>query len=234
MFGQKTRCPVRENEFNWVLRAGKYFFDNIEGLASRELQTVDPAEFLDFRAASNEEGTELILKKLKSLLDINMDFALEFEDSSGHSKVLSNIPHESVQSKSAAGRYIADAKARKIQINESNFKSPLRLVATIAHELCHYKLIEQFGLDNHDEELTDLLPVFFGLGAFSANSVVSFSQWTDATTQGWSIDRVGYLSEEVLAFSTALASIFRGEDPKKLRNTLLQAPKNVYRKTVGM
>jgi hypothetical protein len=226
------RCPVLENELNWVLQSGRYFFEKIEGLVSRNIQTIDPNDFLSFCASSNEEGTEIILGKLKALLDIDVHFELEFEDSSGHSKVIRGIPHGDMRSLSAAGRYIANDVGKKIQINESNFKNPLRLVATIAHELCHYKLIDQFNLNNHDEDMTDLLPVFFGLGVFASNSVISFNQWNDVSTQGWSIARTGYLSEEVFSFATALYSIYRGEDSKVVGNYLAPNPKDIFKKTV--
>ena len=70
----------------------------------------------------------------------------------------------------AAGLYFnktSQEKRKKIAINESQFKNPTKLVATIAHELGHVILLGGGKVspenDGH-EYLTDLLTVFYGLG----------------------------------------------------------------------
>jgi hypothetical protein len=92
----------------------------------------------------------------------------------------------------AAGLYFSKASQetrRKIAINVSQFKNPMSLVATIAHELGHVILLGggKISHDDKDHEyLTDLITVFFGLGIFTANSAFQFSQWQDHSHQGWS------------------------------------------------
>ena len=89
-----------------------------------------------------------------------------------------------------------------------------QLVATVAHELGHVRLLGEgrvhSGYEDH-ESLTDLLTVFLGLGVFTANTVFSFRQWTDAFSQGWQTERRGYMTEEMFGYALALFAWVRGE-----------------------
>ena len=90
----------------------------------------------------------------------------------------------------------------------------MSLVATVAHELGHVRLLGEgrihSGYDDH-EPLTDLLTVFLGLGVFTANSAFSFKQWSDNSYQGWRTERKGYLTEEMFGYALALFALMRGE-----------------------
>jgi len=94
----------------------------------------------------------------------------------------------------------------------------MSLVATIAHELGHVILLGggRISRDDKDHEyLTDLITVFFGLGIFTANSAFQFSQWRDHSHQGWRTARLGYMSEEMFAYSLAAYAWIRNETKPK-------------------
>ena len=62
------------------------------------------------------------------------------------------------------------------------------------------------------EPMTDLLTVFLGLGIFTANSAGRFRQFHEDSRQGWSMQRLGYLPEEVYGYALAKFAIERRED----------------------
>ena len=74
--------------------------------------------------------------------------------------------------KLAAGLFFAknDQGMYDIFIEKKNLSDPENLVATLAHEFSHIKILGEKRLDFNDEQLTDLTPVVFGLGIFNANS----------------------------------------------------------------
>ena len=102
-----------------------------------------------------------------------------------------------------------------VAIRETQLQDPLALVATVAHELGHVILLGG-GLMNpktsDHEPMTDLLTVFLGLGVFTANSAGRFRQYQEDRRQGWSMQRLGYLPEEVCGYSLARFARERGED----------------------
>jgi hypothetical protein len=97
-----------------------------------------------------------------------------------------------------------------IALDESLLKVPDSLIAVMAHELAHVKLLGEKQLDENDELLTDLFTVFSGFGIFGANDSFHFSQSSDR----WSFGKRGYLNIDEWAYSLALMAFMRDEkDP---------------------
>lgn len=63
--------------------------------------------------------------------------------------------------------------------------------------------------------MTDLATVFLGLGVITANAAFQFTQWTEASTQGWRVRRAGYLSEPLWGYALARFAWERGETSPK-------------------
>jgi hypothetical protein len=85
----------------------------------------------------------------------------------------------------------------------------------MAHELGHVILLDG-GLMNQKpldhEPMTDLLTVYLGLGIFTANSAGRFKQFQEDRRIGWSMQRLGYLPEEVFAYALAKFVVERNEN----------------------
>lgn len=96
----------------------------------------------------------------------------------------------------------------EISLSTEAIKRPDTLIATIAHELSHVKLLGQKGLEENDECLTDLATVFFGFGVFNANTAFQFYQASDR----WGYSNLGYLKQEEWAYAIALLAFLRNED----------------------
>jgi len=87
-------------------------------------------------------------------------------------------------------------------------------VATLAHELGHVILLGGGLLDRavkDMEPMTNLLTVFLGFGIFNANCAGRFRQWHKDGRQGWSMQRLGYLPEEIYGYALARFAQERGE-----------------------
>ncbi len=123
----------------------------------------------------------------------------------------------------AAGMYLHDPHSDGSQdeqrpvvaIRSTLLQDPLALVATVAHELGHVILLGGGLMDREtsdQEQMTDLLTVFLGLGLFTANSAGQFKQFQDERRQGWSMQRMGYLPEEVYGYALARFASERGEE----------------------
>ena len=90
------------------------------------------------------------------------------------------------------------------------------LIATIAHEVAHIKLLGEGRMSQDDpshELYTDLTVILHGYGIFQANSVITQTQWSDGQYGGWSVGRKGYLPQEVVAYSLALLVVLKNEVP---------------------
>ena len=115
-----------------------------------------------------------------------------------------------------ASRYIAGSGEQRptIAINRSLLSDTLTLVASLAHELGLVILLDG-GHTQRDakniEPLTDLLTVYLGLGVFTANASRNFRKYQPDGRRGWSMSRLGFLSETVFGYALARFAKERGE-----------------------
>lgn len=122
------------------------------------------------------------------------------------------------RSHGAAGTYQEIAPEQyRIVVDSKQLLNLHQLIATLAHEVAHIKILGERRLEPDDpqhELLTDLTVIVHGYGIFQGNSTVSFAQWQDSTHQGWSISRTGYLPEQVISYALALVTALKGEQPE--------------------
>jgi hypothetical protein len=113
----------------------------------------------------------------------------------------------------AAGLYYHGEKPR-IALAQKSLADPERLVATIAHELAHDILLGG-GLITTDvedhEHLTDLVPVFLGMGLFAANAPIRDRSYHENNWNYFKISRHGYLPSRMIGYALALFAFVRGE-----------------------
>ena len=108
---------------------------------------------------------------------------------------------------------------------------PVALVATIAHELGHVRLLDEgrISADQRDHEpLTDLLTVYFGLGVFTANAAFDFRQGRT----GWSYQRLGYLTEQMYGYALACYAHLRGETAPRWARHLDTNPRGYLKQSL--
>jgi hypothetical protein len=108
--------------------------------------------------------------------------------------------------KNERGKYV-------VSVSDDIHKEMERLIATIAHEFSHIKLLGEDRMKDEDnsEELTDMVPLFYGLAIFNANSSFLF----DKHHKGWSHSRLGYLGQADWGYLFALYLHVRGEEKPK-------------------
>jgi hypothetical protein len=135
---------------------------------------------------------------------------------------------DSQQMPGAVGQYESSAAGPAvIRLAESSLGDFQGVVATLAHELSHEILLGR-GLISVEEEdhehVTDLLPVFLGLGIFSANATVADQATRQVNREIWQIRRQGYLPSHVQGYALALFASLRGErNPDWSRHLRLDA-----------
>jgi hypothetical protein len=104
------------------------------------------------------------------------------------------------------------AERNIICVNPALAATPVALVATLAHELCHELLIGSGLIEaSHEaqESLTDLLAVLIGFGVFLANASLEFVRSQDG--KRWQPVARGYLRQSVLCEALAQHAVLRGE-----------------------
>lgn len=116
----------------------------------------------------------------------------------------------------------------EIGLEKSQLKRPHNMISTLAHELSHVLLLGEIKLEQNDEYLTDLTPLLFGFGVFSANSAFEFTQ----ASEGWGYRRQGYLSQQMWGFALAYLSTLRNSEDNNWVDHLNESVKEDYNRSV--
>ena len=214
-FGRST-LPVTAEQQQWVddgfvrlaamLGTDRFF--------SASIMLPTEQHFPD-RYDGSEEAAAVLFARVAHAMDLSPDdIAVTFFNSSeGMAQAV--LPLASGKSFGVGGLYFHEVtKKARIAISADKLKDPMALVATIAHELGHVILLRPGLVDREEpdmEPLNDLLTVFLGFGVFNANAAFQFNQFTDYEKQGWSMSRLGYLSEEVFGYALARYALERGD-----------------------
>lgn len=164
--------PIDSETQEWIDARTSWIMDQIglERIRSFDVVAAD-AELLDGYCADDQDSVFAVFRKICTKMDIEFG-SIDFY-------FMDNQREDGVQY--AAGLYQSLGNSRHaITIDLSLLEDPVELIATLAHELCHVLLIGHqriTGEEDDHEPLTDLLAVFFGFGALSANRVLRESAW---------------------------------------------------------
>lgn len=218
IFG-KLKPTVNEEDKQWVEDIFIWFEQEYSKAYLKEVPTILPTkEFfpIDFKGsqADAHEITKLVCQYM-DIKGVNID--LHFFDD--HQIELSEglitaqeIDGNKLSNRNTLGTYSENGINNfSIGIENNLLKDPIKIVATIAHELSHLVLLGEGRLEENDEELTDLNMIAMGFGVFKANSIFSFSQWQGSSHQGWEANRTGYIPEEMATYALALMANYQGQ-----------------------
>jgi hypothetical protein len=220
-----------ENSFLWL--ATQFGHDNI---ATKPMLYPIPEHFPIRYDGSKESLTKtavIVAQQMEIDIDvINFDIfeqnIQEFSGDFGH-KIWTEVDKDSDE-KFAAGLFFDRNEQGKydIFIEKKNLSDAENLVATLAHEFSHIKLLGEKRLKVNDEQLTDLTPVVFGLGIFNANS--SFKEHKSFDTYG--NNSIGYLKQKEWGYALALYAFFRQEENPDWIKFLTPNIKSDYKKSM--
>jgi hypothetical protein len=222
----QPRCPVEERERAWIeenMRWLRAEFGDGRLTAPAILPTSD---FFPPPYSGSDEDVIAIVAAVARYMGVRVQVDVDFTDDYDHAKRLMRLmPGGPVRSAGAAGTYTESRGRPVLTIDRSGTREPARLLAVIAHELGHVRLLGERRLitQRRDHEpLTDLATVYLGMGIFTANGAFEFGRLDPpgdagdpyARAGGWQARRLGYLTEQMFGYALARWTLMRGQpDP---------------------
>lgn len=209
------KCPVEAEDKVWIEESMLWLVEEFGADTLRDCTVVLPTdEFFPDPFSEEEDDVRALVDRVCGYMGVSPErVELKFFTDEDAALRLKMPSCESTRA-GIAGHYQKRRGNYVISIESAQARDPTSLVATIAHELGHARLLGEArlhaGYEDH-EPLTDLLTVFLGMGVFTGNAVFSFRQWTDAFSQGWQTERLGYMSEEMFGYALGLFAWVRGE-----------------------
>lgn len=165
-----------------------------------------------------KEPSEIIplAHKIAKVMDIDPK-SLDIGFFQGAKPVDISVMDPESRNDSAAGLYYGKNRYGKYEVEfaDTIHKDVGRAIATIAHEFAHIKLLGEERIQENSEELTDMLPLFYGFGLFNSDKVLTFTRESNGTQTSWESNTLGYLSFADWGYLFALYMYVREElEPK--------------------
>ncbi|MEU8122375.1 hypothetical protein AB0C21_27020 [Spirillospora sp. NPDC049024] len=186
-----TECPVGVAHQAWIEASITWFVEEF-GRDPLTRPIVLPRS--DLRSAGytgTPKQVDDVVAKTCELMEIDRsELTVELFDRSDEDTAAQ-------EGKRAVGHYYVKDGRAVIGLDVTEASDAAYLIAVIAHELCHVRLLgeERITTERKDHErLTDLLTVYFGFGVFSTNAALRFGE----TTRGFSVQPLGDLDERTL------------------------------------
>ncbi|NQX98958.1 MAG: hypothetical protein HRT73_13935 [Flavobacteriales bacterium] len=236
MFGnKKEECLVDEQMRSWIEYAMKWLFDNFGEDFCKEQKV-----YTSIKELLNDFGLEKaslndLSNVVAGLMHIEKDDIVVTVYDEGERTLDVGRGRVFIETEegeqTTAGLYTGKNEDGKydIGIERKLLKEPINLIATIAHEFSHIKLLGENRIKENDEYLTDLMPIVFGLGVFGACSAFSFKPSYD----GWESSTSGYLNQMEWGYALAVYSWLKNNKKPDWVNFL---PKNIqsdYKKSIA-
>jgi tetratricopeptide (TPR) repeat protein len=211
LFGKKAGKPtVTPEDKDWIEKNLIWFVEafGLQGLKEGPfiLPTKENFPYSDLK---DPDQFQKLYEHLCRYWDLDPnEIILKFFDDFKSKQWSSYSPHEKINE--PAGfyyqAYTTDEKRFNIHLAKSNLENPQLLIAVMAHELAHVKLLVGNIIRSNDpdmEPMTDLACIYFGFWLFVANTC----ETRDST---W-IGRSGYLPNEVISYANALLCYVSGK-----------------------
>ncbi len=208
------KCPVTDKEKGWIERNLRWFLDEFGWRTVLEVAVVLPEpEFFPDPYDGSYDCVRRLVDRVCGYMRLDPGrVTLEIFEDPGRAIYDSGFPLGRGGSfRGPAGEYVGDLGIESgiIRIESSLLDQADSLIATIAHELGHLILLGEgrlTGREKDQEELTELLTVFYGLGVIKANAVFT-------RHDSWRSSLLGYLPEAM--YGQALASFAWMRNEKK-------------------
>lgn len=177
---QLQGCPVTEYNRQWLEDAFILLLDFFgkENTQQRRILTPHHADF-----PISYDGTEHAAYETMKIVATQMEVPYEttelvyYDDRINEVSTGSPFDHKIYLmsregDQNASGLYWGRREDGKYEIwlNRGLLFEPENLVATLAHEIAHIKLLGENRIEVNNEPLTDLTTILFGLGIFNANA----------------------------------------------------------------
>jgi len=230
LFRKKTYQPtVTPEDKDWIEKNIIWFIE-VFGLDKLKGQPfiAPTTENFPYNNLKDTEQFQKLFEQLCKYWDLNPnEIVVKFFDDIKSKQWTTWMPHGKFNESGGLYNqiYTTDEKRFNIQLAKSNLGNAQLLVSVISHELAHVKLLGENYINRNDadmEPLTDLASIYFGFGAFVANSV--------QTEDIYWISRSGYLPNQLISYANALICYITEHDSNNYNAVLNGNTNDLFKK----
>jgi hypothetical protein len=218
---QKAECPVRDEERLWIEESLDWFVSEFGTDVLKRTVVQPDASWFPSDYSGSEDDVRALFGKVCDRLDVPVARVRLDLEPDEPDELLEHLPMFHTQSAGATAHWQRRDGVTVVALDMKLAQRPVAVVATLAHELGHERLLGEHRIDpdrRDGEPLTDLFTVFFGFGIFNANAAFDFRPNLGPSGVGrltsvnsYRTQRLGYLTEAMYGYALARYAWLRGE-----------------------
>jgi hypothetical protein len=222
-------CPVDDTIREWIESCFVWFSENIgKEVLSKKILVPHPSDFPIAYDGSIKSAMDT-LQIVATQMDVDPNDILLQIYSEGDNKIAAGRSTVFIEQgpTHSGGLYHGKSEDGKyhIHLEQKALKDPESIVATLAHEIAHIKLLGENRIEENNEPLTDLTSVYYGTGIFNANCAFKFTK----NDRSWGYKRLGYISQMEWGYALAIYAYLRNEEKPDWANYLSANIKSDFR-----
>jgi hypothetical protein len=222
MFGWFTSsCTVDPITREWIEHRWRWLSKEFGGDTMIDSPNVLPTEqFFPDKYDRSEDAVRVLVDRVSEYMGVaSSQIDLQFYNNVRRPYLINEDGHGIGE---AVGTYHQGDSQFVIRIEKAAFEESSKLVATVAHELAHIRLLGEGRISRKEfdnELLTDLTTVFFGMGIFTANSP-GYHLSKSTTWPGTDVQKPEYMTTPMYGYALAYRCWLREESLPKWRKHL--------------
>lgn len=215
-FWKNNNLPIEPEDKEWLEDCFLWFEEKLgrDFLISNPM-ILPTKEYFNWDFTGKERDAEFVLDRVIEIMKADSRrISLSFYSEPSQIELADGLMTVQGDYRGTSGRYVEyDDGKIEILLETNQLKSPVALIATIAHEVTHAKLIGEKMLSENDEYLTEIGVLVYGFGVFNANtSIARMNTWSGTSHSGWQVSGgAGYLHYKIHGFALGLYANYRGE-----------------------
>src|SRR5688572_30735204 len=142
MFWSTPTCPVKEDDKLWIEESMQWLLEEFGRETFRESTVVLPTdEFFPDEYFGDEEDVQALVQRVCGFMNVDRGrLDVEFYEDT-HGDIQRSLCFVEGSSEGASGHYNRRRDKFVISLESSQLDDPMSLVATVAHELGHVRLL---------------------------------------------------------------------------------------------
>ena len=222
-----AKCPVNDLERVWIDESFELFRRQFGDEPLRVPVILPTREFFPPPPPATEADVRQLVRKIAGYMSVRPAVMVEFSwDRERITQLRRHIHAPLSRIGGNAGEYHRTGKHGRhiVTIDQSYFGDPVKLIAVIAHELGHVRLLGEHKVKasrDDQESLTDLVTVYLRMGIFTSDYGTGrlwASEFREHAADG-PVRHLGYMTEPMFGYGLARYARLRGEpDPAWARH----------------
>jgi hypothetical protein len=209
-----VKCPVPDRERDWIHQSMRWLVSEFGGAPLSRPVILPNSTYFPPPFSGTDEDVNALVAKVAGYMGVQVDIEVRISVSPTVHLRGVRVAANAQGASDTAGGYEQEDGHGVLTVNRASVRDPVRLVAVIALELAHARLVGEDRISETREDrdpLADLAAIYLGMGIFTANSAFTLRKSAKSRGRNWKANKLGSMTEQMFGYGLACYAAQRQE-----------------------